>query len=192
MTHQLFLSALAVWLCVALAPSARAATVDLIALSPTAGLQAGDIVTLEISFQMPVPVFSGGLELMFDETQLELVGITDNMLGDPGLGASPEYVAGSGLISRWSIFSFAAFATGTFGSVEFRVRDGATSTSVALGPAQGLPWLDANDLGDTIIEPAYGSIALTAVPLPASLWLLGGALAVLGRLQKPRLATNAV
>lgn len=186
MKNKLHQHALACLILMFVAPAAHAATVSFIPETDLATLQAGDRFTLQIAIDFSsTPVCGGGFDIMFDESQLLFVGVNDDvMLGDEAFYLPPEYEPGSGLLEGWSVGSFIGLTDGIVGTVEFELRPGATSSAIELGPTDGVPWLLINDLCDSVIEPEYGSLAVTAVPLPATAWLLIGALAGLSRLRR--------
>ncbi len=175
------------------APSSPAfsLSIDLVPTTAVSGVAPGDVVAFDIILDFTDdPTLGGGFDLTFDENQLQLAGYTETiLLGDPTFGLLPTYVEGSGLLESWAIADFVGIAFGRIGSVEFVVRPGATTSVVALGPTSGIPWQSAT-FPACCQDPDYGSVTVSAVPLPAAAWLLSSAVVAMAALRpRPRHAS---
>ncbi len=164
-------------------PFTHALSLNLIPVTPVLDLTPGDIVTFDITLDFTEdPTLGGGLDLTFDESQLQLIGFTDEpFIGMPEFYRAPDYVPGSGLLEGWAVGSFNSLSTGLVASVSFEVQIGATTTVVALGPTNSIagPWFSASDFF-CCQDPDYGAVTVSTVPLPAGIWLLFSGLASFG------------
>ena len=160
--------------CVLATPAAHALSLNLIPTTPVLNLTAGDVVSFDITLDFAAdPTLGGGLDLMFDESQLQLISFTDQpFIGMPEFYRAPDYVPGSGLLEGWAVGSFSSLSEGLVASVSFEVKDGATTTVVELGPTNSIagPWISAGSFFTQ--DPDYGAVTVSTVPLPAGIWLL--------------------
>lgn len=153
-------------------------------LKTVTGVGSGSNVVFNLLLTGAPPTFGGGFDLLFDPT------VVSNVAFD--CGAPVAFLCDRGLKTpgRLSDASGAAFnpVSGSivFGSLTVTLATPGT-TVLELVANNKFPW--ANESGTGVIpisfEPALlrfdgTSVALTAVPLPAPLGLLGAAVALLG------------
>lgn len=175
------LRSLGVAIFLGLASLANAVSVNLIPTTNVTAVRPGDTVAFDIILDFTdETTLGGGFDLNFDESQLQLLGFTETViLGDPNFGRPPDYVPGSGLLESWSVGDFNGIVFGLAGSVQFQVRPGATESVVALGPTSGIggPFVSAVNF-ICCMNPDFGEVTVSAVPVPAAVWLLVSALGV--------------
>lgn len=199
MTIKPFHKALAALVLCGSMASAHAASVMLVATTPTSDLAAGSVVTFEILADFTdtaAGTTGGGFDVLFDSSVLQFDSLfRDETIGEADFSRDPDIL--DGLLDDWTIASFNALGADSvlnLGNISFVVLDtlGGGSTTVAGtdARAQGADpslagfWVDASDFVSEIPVNYNGvelSGPMTVVPVPAAVWLmLSGVGALLG------------
>ena len=197
MTNQQFFRAAAFACCLSTGAAAGAATIGFDRAS-VAGLSAGDQFALEIlGSDFADGSAGGGLNLQWNPAVLGIASPADIELLFPGdrfvfdKGVLDET---AGTLTNLATVSFTGIADASFAIARITftaLAAGNSPIELALGTfAQGGDnvWTTAAgaEIADLAFEPAAATVVAT-VPVPAGLWLLPGALALLGgRLRRRR------
>ena len=169
---------------------ANAASISLVATSPTAGLLPGDIVSFDVVMDFTTDdnglgsdiTLGGGFDIVFDESFLQFEGLSNAGLGDPAFGRDPDVLPG--LLESWGFADFNGLTgPALVGSVQFSVlATGPASSFVSTAPTNGIagPFVSAVDF-ISILNVDYNSIEVTRIPVPAAVWfMLSGLVALFG------------
>ena len=169
--------------------TAQAASITLVVTSPTTGLVPGDLVSFDIVMDFSGDtnglgtdvVFAGGFDVTWDPAMLEFQSLVNAGLGQPIFAREPDLLHGR--LQSWAFGSFPGL-TGPdlVGSVFFAVLPGGPSESLVsteLGTGAAGTFLSGTDYSTPLVV-SFNSVPVSAVPVPAALWLLLGALGTLG------------
>lgn len=127
----------------------------------------------------------GGADLVFDPSVLQAVGVTFGHSAFDFAKTVQNIDNASGKIDSILVSSFLTDPSGNFNiaTIEF-MAVGIGSSILDLGPSTfSAPWLTATDVN---IDPTFvdGSATVSAVPLPAAIWMMTIVLGLLGAAQK--------
>lgn len=164
-----------------------AATVTFSPNPETAGLN--DIFSLDIIGTAFPDTEGGGVNFTFDNTVVNVLSISIdggfwNFVNSTGTIDNPGENVNDILVSSFPAVSTSSFIVAT---VEFQAV-GLGTTGLILTESSLNPWAS----GGNQINPDFvaGSITVTAVPLPAAIWLFSGALGCFGWLLRKNTITN--
>ena len=168
---------------VLLAASTAASAASISALPVQGTIAIGDTVTIQLAGDFrSLSTLGGGFDVFFDSSHLGFVsfGFSDGLLDEPTLRRNPDVLDGElngiafghfdgiGGVFELAIIQFQVLAGGSSQIILAENEDGPPSNPGGFFDFQGLP-----------MTVDFGGTQITAVPLPAAIWLLGAAGSVL-------------
>lgn len=138
----------------------------------------GDNVSFDVNVDFSAtPTIGGYFQISYDASLLGFVSFTYNS----GFGTTYTPTVSSGLIDGLGFASSPYSGIATLGTVVFSTAD-AGLANLAAGPYSNPTYNFRNSTGSSFISMTYGSASaeVTAVPVPAALWLMASGLSALG------------
>ncbi|MBI5463100.1 MAG: PEP-CTERM sorting domain-containing protein [Gammaproteobacteria bacterium] len=156
----------------------QAASVSLSPLSQPVML--GDSVSFDVNVDFTDPATIGGrFQLSYDASILGFTSFTYNSSFTSGL-TTVAYTQSSGLIDNLG-FVGSVSSAGTLGTVTFSTLN-TGNANLATAAYSNAFYRFRNSTGTSFIAVTYGGATaqVSAVPVPAALWLMGSGLSALG------------